>query len=94
MGIVGEEALLFGVLPCSEHLGIIEASIRAIGWALVGVSQKVRERVVGGFVLVVVRDVVLVDDDEIRLALAVIAQGIRILIVDIETTRIANIEVE
>ena len=39
-------------------------------------------------------DIALVDDDEIRLALAVMTERARTTIVGVETGRIANVEVE
>jgi hypothetical protein len=78
----------------SEHLGVVEASIGAIGWTLAGVDEQVCERVVRRLVLVVEGDVALVDDDEVGLALAVMTEGTRATVVGVETGCIANVEVE
>src|SRR5699024_10641126 len=91
---VGEDSFSLGVSPRSEHLGVVETSVGTVGRALAGVGEEVCERVVGGLVLVVVSDITLVDNDEVGLALAVMAKRARTPVVAIETTRIANIEVE
>ena len=68
------------------HLGI--------GRAFASVDKQVRERVVRCLVFVIEGDVTLIDDDEVGLALAVMAERDRTTIVGVETGCIANAEIE